>query len=224
MTATDRPRLLDLFCGAGGAGMGYTRAGFEVVGVDIAPQPRYPFTFIQGDALEYVRRHGKEFDAIHASPPCQAHSRLQRVSGFTYLDLVPDTRSALADSGRSYVIENVVGAPLLSPIVLCGVSLGRPLYRHRLFESSASLNQPPHVTHCWRTTSGHGKSKVAARYSHLELFCDPVAPARSYRQAMECEWMTAMEAAQAIPPAYSQWVGEQLLEQISYPHPTKTCG
>ena len=113
---TAKPRLLDLFCGAGGAAMGYYRAGFDVVGVDIKPQPRYQFEFHQGDALEYCAAHGYEFDVIHASPPCQAYSVTRSIHGNEYPDLVAVTRAALQATGKPWVIENVVGAPLFSPL------------------------------------------------------------------------------------------------------------
>ena len=137
-----KPRLLDLFCGAGGAGMGYSWAGFDVVGVDVNPQPNYPFEFHQADALAYPL---DGFDAIHASPPCQAYSRLRRMRpGKYYPDLVEATRARLVAADRPYAIENVPGAPLLSPLLLCGEYFGlgamcdggwRPLRRHRLFET-----------------------------------------------------------------------------------------
>lgn len=118
-------RLLDLFCGAGGAGEGYRRAGFEVVGVDIKPQPKNPHRFIQGDALEYLAEHGGEYDAIHASPPCQAHCDLKHMwNAKDNPDLIGPTRELLQKIGRPYIIENVEGAPLISPIILCGTMFG----------------------------------------------------------------------------------------------------
>ncbi|MCE5324915.1 MAG: DNA cytosine methyltransferase [Planctomycetaceae bacterium] len=139
-------RLLDLFCKAGGAAMGYHRAGFEVVGVDIEKQPRYPFEFHQGDALEYLAARGHEFDAIHASPPCQRHSNLTRRWGrnSSHPDRIADVRKGLMRTGKPYVIENVVGAPLCNAIMLCGSMFGLGaagfyLERHRLFESNVML-------------------------------------------------------------------------------------
>ena len=121
------PRLLDLFCSAGGAAMGYHRAGFDVTGVDINPQPRYPFAFVQGDALEYVAAHGHEYDAIHASPPCQRYSKATIVHAGvreTHPDLVAPARELLVASGAEWIIENVVGAPLIAPARLCGTMFG----------------------------------------------------------------------------------------------------
>lgn len=146
-----RPRLLDLFCCAGGAGMGYYRAGFDVVGVDIAPQPHYPFAFHQADALDFLAEHGHEFDAIHASPPCQLYSttKYAHEDNGTHPDLLAPTRQALIECGIPYVIENVEGAPLIDPLTLCGSEFGLrapdvdglplALRRHRLFESSVWL-------------------------------------------------------------------------------------
>jgi DNA (cytosine-5)-methyltransferase 1 len=140
-------RLLDLFCGAGGAAMGYYRAGYtEIVGVDIHPQKRYPFTFVQGDALEYLAAHGHEFDLIHASPPCQAYSRARMLQGNDHPDLVGPTRELLIASGKPYIIENVVGAPLINPIRLTGTMFGLLTVRPRLFESNLPipmLLEPP---------------------------------------------------------------------------------
>lgn len=118
-----RPLLLDLFCGAGGAAMGYYHAGFDIVGVDIEPQPRYPFTFHQGDALEFLTEYGHEFDAIHASPPCQRYSvasKSHNGKAVKHPALIPATRQGLKKSQRPWVIENVIGAPLMEPIILCG--------------------------------------------------------------------------------------------------------
>ena len=116
---TAKPRLLDLFCGAGGAAMGYYRAGFDVVGVGIKPQPRYQFEFHQGDALEYCAAHGYEFDVIHASPPCQAYSVTKSIHNNDHPALVDATRDVLIATSNFYVIETVVGAPLRNPLMLC---------------------------------------------------------------------------------------------------------
>ncbi len=213
-----RPRLLDLFCGAGGAAMGYHQAGFEVVGVDIRPQPRYPFAFVQADALEYVAAHGHEFDMIHASPPCQAYSRLRKlVEAKTgrkraYPDLVAPTREALRATGKIYVIENVQGAPLIEPIMLCGEMFGLRVFRHRFFEVSVFLLAPPHPRHPQGSTTNayRGRSSFADGATHIGVhgksFC--VADARA---AMGIDWMVQRELTQAIPPAYTRWIGEQLL-------------
>ena len=139
-------RLLDLFCGVGGAAMGYSRAGFdEIIGVDIAPQPRYPFTFVQADALEYVAEYGHEFDAIHASPPCQYYSRLHFLPWLkdkVYWRSIPPTRDGLDSTGKPWVIENVedAGWDMLDSFTLCGRAFGLPIFRHRRFETSNLKN------------------------------------------------------------------------------------
>ena len=139
-----KPRLLDLFCGAGGAAMGYARAGFEVIGVDIKPQPHYPFEFILTDVLGIALAYFGGFDAIHASPPCQAYSALRRLGKQgARPELIEKVRYRLAYSKVPYVIENVVGAPLIAPIRLCGSSFGLKVQRHRLFECSFAMLAPP---------------------------------------------------------------------------------
>ena len=130
-------KLLDLYCGAGGAGVGYHRAGFEVVGVDIAPQPDYPLTFHQGDALAYLVEHWRSFDAVHASPPCQASTALTKGTnkGRLYVNLIPATRELLAAIPLPSVIENVPGSDLRRDVVLCGEMFGLDVIRHRYFEA-----------------------------------------------------------------------------------------
>lgn len=203
-------RLLDLFCGAGGAAMGYHRAGFEVVGVDIAPQPHYPFEFIQADALTFPL---EGFDAIHASPPCQGFSVAsvpQRRKGISYAsaDLLPLIRERLIASGKPWIIENVVGAPLLNPVRLCGSTFGLLVVRHRIFESNQLLfgagpclhfpgcvRRGPYVTVC-----GGGTSRKSNR--------------NLWGQVMDIDWMSKKEITQAIPPAYTEWLGRQLLAAL----------
>ena len=209
-----RPRLLDLFCGAGGAGMGYHRAGFDVVGVDIAPQPHYPFEFHQADALEYLIEHGHEFDAIHASPPCQAHSVARHIHGGEYADLIPQTRTWLLEVGKPWVIENVPGAPLVNPVTLCGLMFGLRVYRHRMFESNFFMLGVPHAQHPGgaTTNSKSGYSAFDRGATHITIGGnnfrreDAIAALNG-----DCAWMTRPELAQAIPPAYTEWIGQQLM-------------
>lgn len=215
-----RPRLLDLFSGAGGAGMGYHRAGFEVVGVDLAPQPRYPFEFHQADALHYALEHWREFDAIHASPPCQHFSAMSACRpglADEYPDLVAATRGLLELTRLPWVMENVVGSPLASAsdlfgshgTVLCGHMFGLKLYRHRIFETSFAVHTPPHPAHVIPASkAGHWKPGTIISVSGN---CSPIAVAR---EAMGIDWMPRNELAESIPPAYSEHVGGFLLEQM----------
>jgi hypothetical protein len=201
-------RLLDLFCGAGGAGMGYHRAGFEVVGVDIKPQKHYPFEFHQADAFAFLEKHGHEFDVIHASPPCQAYSEATPIAARGgHPDLIASIREALHASGRPYIIENVDGARYLlrDPIYLCGTMFGLNLYRHRWFEIRPFLNAliqqcQHHKNPVVISGSRHGKgeSKVPEMIA-----------------ALETPWIKIRkEARQAIPPAYTEWIGQRLMEQL----------
>jgi DNA (cytosine-5)-methyltransferase 1 len=211
-----KPRLLDLFCGAGGCGVGYSRAGFDVVGVDIAPQPRYPFEFHQADALEFLAEHGREFDAIHASPPCQAYS-LSKNNGAVRdaPRLIPSVREALSLVERPWVIENVVGAPLFFAVELCGASfgLGIPgfdLPRHRLFECSHLILAPPCQHRRGKTIGvyGHGTNRWHREKMGRNL------KEREKAEAMGIDWMNRFELSQAVPPAYTQWIGERLIGTV----------
>jgi DNA (cytosine-5)-methyltransferase 1 len=207
-----RPRLLDLFCGAGGAAMGYHRAGFDVVGVDINPQPRYPFAFVQTDALEYVAAHGHEFDAIHASPPCQEYSALRALTPDKhYPDLVAPTRDALERTGKPYVIENVMSAPLTHGITLCGGMFGLRTYRHRRFESSVLMFQPHHPRHVAKTSTKKRRSCWEAGM-HISVTGDIGSTIGGL--AMGIDWMTGNELSQAIPPAYTEYIGARLIAAL----------
>lgn len=208
-----RPRLLDLFCGAGGCSVGYSRAGFDVVGVDVRPMPRYPFEFHRGDALEYVAAHGHEFDVIHASPPCQAFTPLRAVcGGKEYPDFVAATRAALVATGRPYVIENVVQAPIRATVVLCGAMFGLRVYRHRGFETSLLVTTPPHQRHVAPTAWGRDRKR---RYLQGDHFLSVTGDVGRYAgDAMGIDWMTGNELSQAIPPAYSEWIGRQLIAAL----------
>jgi DNA (cytosine-5)-methyltransferase 1 len=216
-----RPRLLDLFCCQGGAAMGYHRAGFDVVGVDIEPQPRYPFDFVQADALEFLADHGAEFDAIHASPPCQAYSDLRTAwNAKDRPELIEPTRQLLDTVGVPWVMENVEGSPLLHPIKLCGTmfGLGIPGYqlrRHRLFETSPALFAlQPACAHKGAVVGVYGdhlRSRGHWRSGADFPGADKVALAG---QALGIEWMDWHGLSQSIPPAYTQFLGEQLLDQI----------
>lgn len=205
-----RPKLLDLFCCQGGAGTGYAEAGFDVVGVDIDPQPRYPFEFHQADAIEYARAHGKEFDAIHASPPCQAHTNAQKIMGNDHPDLIEPTRELLLVLGKPFVIENVPLAPLIDPVELCGAMFGLETYRHRLFETNWELTAPEHPAHVARTTK-MGRPPKPGEYMHVVGNFSGVDRGR---EVMRMPWANRDGLREAIPPTYTQYIGEQLLNQI----------
>ena len=223
--AVRRPRLLDLFCGAGGAGAGYAAAGFDVVGVDLEPQPRYPFEFWRGDALEVLVAEGRGFDAIHASPPCQRYSSLTRRHGASRVDGHPDlvapTRDLLVELGLPYVIENVPGAPLRSPVMLCGSMFGlagtvagerRQLRRHRLFESPLLLYPPGPCAHDGGRTIGvYGHPGGKSARDRVRF-----GGSSSWREAMGISWMRVPELAEAIPPAYTEWLGRQLRASLPF--------
>ena len=199
-------RLLDLFCGAGGAAMGYSQAGFtEIVGVDIVPQPNYPFTFVQGDALHPPVELGG-FDLIHASPPCKAFTKTGWAYRFDYhndhLDLLTPTRELLADADRPYTIENVPGAPMRVDVLLCGSQFALGVRRHRWFEMADPIFQlMTPCDHSTRVVSPHGNPNALK------------GSGRQWAEAMGIDWMTTPELAQAVPPAYTKFIGEAFLAQ-----------
>lgn len=205
-------RILDLFCGAGGAAKGYADAGFEVVGVDINPQKRYPYEFVKGDWHEFFEAHWQEFDVFHASPPCQSYSKTRSISKSTAPKLITEVRVAFAKTYKPYVIENVVGSAseLINPIRLRGNQFGLKVIRDRLFEVNPWILSSPVVPVTGTTNSHRGLSTggdwitVAGHNFLLE----------EARAAMGIDWMSSREIAQAIPPAYTQWIGTQLLEIV----------
>lgn len=217
------PRLLDLFCCQGGASMGYHRAGFDVVGVDIDPQPRYPFEFVQADALEYLAEHGHEFDAIHASPPCQSFLNLGAVNkalgrAYDYPNLIGTTREMLIGIGRPYIIENVEDAKgyLINPVRICGTGIDRPIRRHRLFES----NMPLLGVACahsrfterrywtgWRPNGEKRLSTVVQVYGNA-------GGQHEWPAAMGIDWMDRHGFVEALPPAYTEHIGGQLIAAL----------
>jgi len=235
-----KPALLDLFCGGGGASRGYQEAGFCVFGVDIKPQPRYiGCGFHQGDALEYCAAHGHEFDAIHASPPCQKFSAMTngrwKDRATEHLDLVDPVRELLISLGKPYVIENVVGAPLRQPLLLCGTMFGlqtdhgSQLLRHRLFELSWGFEFSPstclHKSGSAIGVYGGGQNPARKRVpSVIGVYGLTGGTSKrsgksgfgvdDRRTAMGIEWMTNKELSQAIPPAYTEYIGGQLLQHL----------
>ena len=207
-----RPRLLDLFCGAGGAAMGYHRAGFDVVGVDIKSQPNYPFKFHQADALTFPL---DGFDAIHASPPCQDHTSLRsRTAEHGTGWMLDVTRERLTGQSRPWVIENVPGATMRVDLMLCGGMFLLRTYRHRWFEVDPRiplLSAPPHPRHRITTATRNRRKRWDAG-EHVSVTGDVgvyVGP-----EALGIDWMTGNELSQAIPPAYTEFVGGLLLGHL----------
>lgn len=213
-------KLLDLYCGAGGAGYGYKQAGFHVTGVDIAPQPYYAgHEFIQADALTFLAEHGHEFDVIHASPPCQASSALTKGTnkGRRYPNLIPATRELLASFDVPTIIENVQGSDLRRDLTLCGEMFGLGVIRHRYFEVDGfTVAQPEHVPH---------RGRVAG-YRHGEWFEGPYfavygdgggkGTVAQWQEAMGMHWTSVRkEIAEAIPPAYASFIGAMLMAGVA---------
>lgn len=209
-------RLLDLFCCAGGAGKGYTDAGFEVVGVDINPQPNYPFEFVQADALEFARDNIHLFDAVHGSPPCQEWTALHALHpDEEYPQLIEPTRSLFEESGLPFVIENVIPAPLNKDqsVVLCADNLGLRTVRHRRFEYGGGLvlDQPEHRPHRAKTATSHRRERWAEGW-HVSVTGDVgvyLGP-----EALGIDWMTGDELCQAIPPRMTELVGRQIITYL----------
>jgi DNA (cytosine-5)-methyltransferase 1 len=217
-------RILDLFCGAGGAGMGYHLAcpDAEIVGIDLHPQKRYPFTFIQADAVEYLQYFGEDYDFIHASPPCQLFSGMITIRPdkeerrAQHVNLIPEVRQLLLDLKKPYVIENVPGArsELRSPVQICGTIFGLRVIRHRLFETNFRVI-PPGCKHegsvidgSYFTVVGNGGGKAWIDKDRT-LHAPAPGSADDWRQAMGIDWMTKYQLTQAIPPAYTQYLFEQ---------------
>jgi len=223
-----KPLLLDLFCGAGGAAVGYYRAGFDVVGVDIKPQPHYPFTFFQGDAIRWLswslseRGARNRFAVLHGSPPCQRYSKsVSRVNRAKHPDLVAATRALFKDSGLPYVIENVPRAPLMNPIQLCGSAFGLPIQRHRLFETNFPLMSPGCIhgayerkyPPAWNRTTPLRVLSISGGYQKRQLAEDFM---EQHKAAMGIDWdISYNELSEAIPPAYTEYIGQALIEHLA---------
>jgi DNA (cytosine-5)-methyltransferase 1 len=219
-----KPRLLDLYSGAGGCARGYQNAGFHVAGVDNRPQPNYAGdAFVQYDALQYLGAHGwAGFDAVHASPPCQAYTTLRTLQGGKdYPDLIAPTRALLLKTGLPYVIENVEGArsDLRDPVRLCGSSFGLRIRRHRLFETNFPVMAPA-CAHGWQMDKKYpalngddrkrgGRSGIVGVYGN-----GGDKRADLWPREMEIDWMTRDELTQAIPPAFTELIGHQLVQHI----------
>lgn len=223
-----KPKLLDLYCCQGGASAGYEAAGFDVFGVDLEKQSRYPYPFHQGDALTVLdvllhgwslpfdlngRRRYLELDdvaAIHTSPPCQAHTLAQRIQGNDHPDLIAPTRELLRELDVPWVIENVPGSPLENPIQLCGAMFGLRTYRHRLFESNVPLAAPAHPEHVAKTTK-MGRPVRNGEFMHV---VGNFAGVDLGREVMGMPWATRDGLREAIPPAYTEFIGRQLVANL----------
>lgn len=216
-----KPLLLDLFCCAGGAGVGYKQAGFDVIGVDIVPRPSNPLPFLQADALTLDPKFVAMFDAIHASPPCQSYSDLAKRNGNAdeWPRLIEPVRTMLKASGRPFVIENVEGAPLHDPVVLCGTMFpGLRVLRHRLFETNFPLTAPPHGKHPKVHTFDKRKAhfgKTDERVDFVQVTGGGNCSLAAARDAMGIDWMTKGEINEAIPPAYTEYIGRALLAHLA---------
>lgn len=219
-----KPRGLDLFCGAGGCSRGYADVGFEMTGVDLYPQPHYPYRFVQADWAEYLAKHWQEYDFIHASPPCQAYSGMRRItlSRFgkapEHPDLIAPVREALQETGKPFVIENVQNAPLNTQLVICGSAMGLPhLARHRHFESNLLLMSGPRCQHRRNeyTIGIYGAKPDGRRVSYRQHRLVRVARSLDEARAeMGIDWMDWAEITQAIPPAYTRFIGAQVMQAL----------
>jgi DNA (cytosine-5)-methyltransferase 1 len=220
-----KPVLLDLFCGAGGSARGYADAGFEVVGVDSVPQPRYPFAFIQADALTYPL---DGFDVIHCSPPCQEYSQsrfIRNIHASTPAPkLIAPIRERLEQSGMPWVIENVAFSDIPDALILCGSMFGLPIRRHRWFASSHLLFAPMACQHTPEVISlvgnkvrGYGTLRTTHQYKTADggkKWRESYLTRAEGRAAMGIDWMTIGELCQAVPPPYTEWIGGQLIEYL----------
>lgn len=213
----NKPKLLDLFCGAGGCSVGYERAGFQVTGVDHKPQKNYPFDFVQADAMDYLKEHGHKYDVIHASPPCQRYSCATKGTGnhLDHPDLVDPVRQLLKDIGKPYIIENVPGAPLQSPLILSGMMFNLDTIRARWFETRPQIIFTPYPVRKHPSTAKQGtQPDVDNQYISVVGHFSNVAYAR---RAMGIDWMTRNELAQAIPPIYTEYIGRWLMKLLFDP-------
>ena len=206
-------KLLDLFCGAGGASAGYARANFDVTGIDIKHGKRYPFTYIRGDVRDYLHLEFlSQFDVIAASPPCQTHSITQHLrnaqgKSTSKIDMIPETRTALMASGKPYIIENVEGSPLINPIKVCGSSFGLKVRRHRLFESNLTLTG----TNCRHKQQGKPVGIYGSMRDEIPNGGHTAKTMAQANDAMGIDWMIWGELVESIPPAYTEFIGRQVM-------------
>lgn len=210
-------RALDLYCKAGGASRGLADAGYDVTGVDIEPQPNYPYTFVQGDALAQDPRWVSSFDLVWASPPCQKFSAYRRKDPTTIgneaQNLIPKTRKLLQASGRPWIMENVPGAPLRSPCILCGSMFGLMVRRHRWFETSDPIAQPKCQHHLQQGSFPCAGNRTNPRKT-VEIGVWRI-PLETQQKAMGISWMNLEELSQAVPPAYASHLARALSKEIA---------
>jgi len=210
-----RLRLLDLFCKAGGASKGYHLIGFDVEGVDIEPQPNYPFTFHQADAFTFPL---DGYDAYHASPPCQRWCKATAIHGYEHNDMITPIRERLKATGKPYVIENIQGAPLANPLMLCGTMFGLRVKRHRYFECGGfDVYFAPATCACkgkYGFTASHDGQSSLSRGAKLITVAGHNFLVDEARQAMGINWMNQKELAQAIPWVYTSYIGKHLLQAV----------
>ncbi len=205
-------KLLDLFCGVGGASAGYAAAGFDVTGIDLKHGKRYPYKYIKGNVSDYLHNDFlRQFDVIHASPPCQTHSitkHLRNAQGksTSKIDMIPEVRHALISSGVKYVIENVPGSPLIDPVQVCGSSFGLRVRRHRLFESNVKLQGSV----CDHKSQGRPIGVYGSLNDEIPGGGHTAKTIDEARKAMGIDWAIWTELVEAIPPAFTKFIGDQL--------------
>ena len=217
---TSKPRLLDLFCGAGGASMGYAMAGFDVTGIDLKHGKRYPFTYIKGNVLDYLNTEFlRQFDVIAASPPCQTfsatkHLRNAQGKSTSKVNMIPEVRDAIIASGVPYIIENVPNAPLINPVQLCGSAFGLKVRRHRLFESNLDITG----TSCDHKNQGKPIGIYGSMRDEIPNGGHTAKTMPEAHAAMGIDWMIWGELVESIPPAYTHYLGKQISDIIHSPY------